>query len=469
MFDLIPGEKELEQQVDEQDTETNQDLESAEQSTADASAASHAPKENEIKELDQDHTEEHPCLECGEVTLCKYTLFKAGQLDEGAADDDIPAIARPGLHYLCRVACLNAFKETNPDYKLVVKRVAIYYAVDTQQTCCSCADTKVCRYRFKEASDAEAFDFLCEDACLNKYTAEHPEKFVIAKRRFIVEELTGGDLDNAYQCLQCTDQKKCKYTFKQDDDSFYLCEQSCLNLLMAEQPDRYRIKRQSIRVKVLPRSSMMARPSEAKESAAPESSDTSAKMVARTEDESRLASLDREASFSRRCGQCYSDVLLNERTLQWEAMDFCNETCLRQYQSTIGAACHTCQNAVSVASMGKYCVRFGFELRQFCRSTCLDTFKRGLKVCSHCQIDISKNKEFLASVNGQFKGFCSRDCMRAYELIFNIKKIGSRMCAVCNNTKLARAEVVIDAYSHFFCSNPCLSAFKFVNNINPGA
>lgn len=405
------------------------------------------------------------------MTLCKYVLFKAGQTDENAEnDEEIPAHARPGLHYLCRVACLNAFKETNAGYRLIVKKVAIYYAVDTEQTCRGCAETKVCRYRFKEINDAEAFEYLCEDVCLNKFTADFPEKFVIAKRRFIVEELTGADLDASYKCLQCTDQKKCKYTFKQDDESFYLCEQSCLNLLMAEQPDRYRIKRQSIRVKVLPRSSLLARPSQASQaSAAAESTDTSSKMVARTEDESRLASLDREASFSRRCAQCYTDVMLNENTLQWETMDFCNESCLRQYQSAIGAACHTCQNAVSVASMGKYCVRFGFELRQFCRSACLDTFKRGLKVCSHCQIDISKNKEFLASVNGQFKGFCSRDCMRSYELIFNTKKIGSRMCAVCNNTKLARAEVVIDQYSHFFCSNPCLSAFKFVNNINPGA
>jgi hypothetical protein len=56
--------------------------------------------------------------------------------------------------------------------------------------------------------------------------------------------------------------------------------------------------------------------------------------------------------------------------------------------------------------MGKYCVRFGFNVRQFCSGTCLEEFKKGLKVCSYCQKDITIDVEgFLAPIGdkGQFK------------------------------------------------------------------
>jgi zinc finger MYM-type protein 2/3/4 len=56
--------------------------------------------------------------------------------------------------------------------------------------------------------------------------------------------------------------------------------------------------------------------------------------------------------------------------------------------------------------MGKYCVRFGYYARQFCSSKCLEEFKKGLKVCSYCQRDISEEAGgFLAPLGdkGQFK------------------------------------------------------------------
>lgn len=386
------------------------------------------------------------------------------------AEEESDSAVSTEIKYLCDTACVTKFNDANAQYKVVVKKVPIYYAMDTEQMCASCEETKTCKFRFKETAVAEAFSYICEEDCLNKYTAANLEKFVIAKKRFIIEEASGEDLDTDLKCLQCLEETNCKYTFKEDEQSYYLCNEPCLNLLMAEQPDRFRFKRQSIRVKDLSRKpaneiSLTPRDQPKRTAAV---SEKSKKMVARTEDEQRVATLDREASFSRRCTQCYSDILLIESNLQWEAMDFCNESCLGQYQQAVGAACQTCQNAVSVASMGKYCVRFGFELRQFCRSACLDSFKKGLKVCSYCQLDIAKNDEFLAPVNGQFKDFCTKKCMKLYEQVFNNKKNVVKTCAVCNNAKPVRVEVVVDSNVHYFCSNPCYSAFSFVNNVNPG-
>lgn len=77
-----------------------------------------------------------------------------------------------------------------------------------------------------------------------------------------------------------------------------------------------------------------------------------------------------------------------------------------KYQTALGSHCANCKGSVQAASLGKYCVRFGYDIKQFCCSTCLEEFKKGLKVCSYCQKDISSGVEgFLAPVGdkGQFK------------------------------------------------------------------
>jgi len=77
-----------------------------------------------------------------------------------------------------------------------------------------------------------------------------------------------------------------------------------------------------------------------------------------------------------------------------------------KYQTALGSHCANCKGSVQAASLGKYCVRFGYDIKQFCCSTCLEEFKKGLKVCSYCQKDISSGAEgFLAPVGdkGQFK------------------------------------------------------------------
>lgn len=66
--------------------------------------------------------------------------------------------------------------------------------------------------------------------------------------------------------------------------------------------------------------------------------------------------------------------------LVWETMEFCGEDCLRRYQSVLGSHCAHCVVAVNQLSLGKYCVRFGADIRQFCSGKCLEEFKRGLKV-----------------------------------------------------------------------------------------
>lgn len=59
--------------------------------------------------------------------------------------------------------------------------------------------------------------------------------------------------------------------------------------------------------------------------------------------------------------------------------------------------------------------------------------------------------------------------MKKYDEMINPKKKNQAgICSVCNNVDQIRVEIIINGGDHSFCSNPCFSAFEFVNNICSG-
>ena len=95
----------------------------------------------------------------------------------------------------------------------------------------------------------------------------------------------------------------------------------------------------------------------------------------------------------------------------------CNEHADLWPQNTM-ANCSTCNKTVQDSQLGKYCVRFGANIKQFCSNVCLDEYKKGLKVCCYCQKDISGGDGFLAPIGdkGQFKDFCAQECIQVWSL-----------------------------------------------------
>ena len=383
------------------------------------------------------------CYKCSESKLCQYTL-----IEEVGSEPK----------HLCSFDCVQSLRNENAEkYTLIQKKVSLYPIFDIEAICDKCQDKKACKYRYKTNA---GYTYVCGTKCVEYFTSTNAEKYSMKKKRYVIDEILASEQKDA-TCVQCTETKTCGYHFKQDDDDeLFVCNDDCLNLLMTEQSDLFRLKRRSVRVRNLPKSF----PDEAVEV-------TDNKVVARTEEEAEHARLDRDASFIRRCTQCFSVISITDKTLQWETFDFCNEKCLGVYQNTIGAHCATCSCSVSVTSLGKYCVRFGFEVKQFCRSSCLDSYKKALKVCSFCQRDIAHGKlGFLAPIGDKkvFKDFCTKECLKKYEEVLNPKKKQvMKTCAVCNNEKIAKIDIVLDGKDHHFCSTPCFSAFKFVNNVSP--
>lgn len=116
-------------------------------------------------------------------------------------------------------------------------------------------------------------------------------------------------------------------------------------------------------------------------------------------------------------------------------------------------------------------MRFGNVVKQFCTMNCLDQYKKGLKVCTYCQQDMSMSEGFLAPVGdgAQFKNFCSQKCVKEFA---NIKETlpvvpeGTK-CSVCKAENTITIEYEFDGTMNYFCSDRCFVAFNFVNNINP--
>lgn len=183
---------------------------------------------------------------------------------------------------------------------------------------------------------------------------------------------------------------------------------------------------------------------------------------------------DTSSKREKRCASCLLIIdAKDERNLSWETMEFCNEECLGKFQRKYGSYCKNCNGTVQAVSLGKYCVRFGCDVRQFCCSTCLEEFKKGLKVCSYCQKDISFSTDgFLAPVGekGQFKDFCTQDCMEKYSKLNSMEPPATekKPCSVCKEEKLVHCEVQIyNSTPVAICSEPCFAAFKFVKQVKP--
>lgn len=173
--------------------------------------------------------------------------------------------------------------------------------------------------------------------------------------------------------------------------------------------------------------------------------------------------LDGSSKREKRCATCFSVIeSSDERNLSWETMEFCNDDCLGKFQRKYGSYCKNCNGSVQAVSLGKYCVRFGCDVRQFCCSTCLEEFKKGLKVCSYCQKDISLSTDgFLAPVGekGQFKDFCTQDCMEKYSKLNSAEPPATekKPCSVCQEVRsyLFSSEYVVMTNLFLFAEKDC--------------
>nr|XP_022915643.1 zinc finger MYM-type protein 3-like [Onthophagus taurus] len=236
--------------------------------------------------------------------------------------------------------------------------------------------------------------------------------------------------DEQKQCMMCNAENVPKYTCSKNKNQMYICSEECLKQLKEQNVDNIIVR--DLRVK-----------------------NFSTPVVEVEEDNFRS------------CGECGTRLTSVETFISWECLEFCEMKCLRSYQKKIGSFCASCKNQVSDVYLGKYCVRFGFDVRQFCCGTCLTEYKKGLKSCLFCrdQMEIPETTEEEAT-KSKGSDFCSKTCRDNYiNLKEGIKEDGP--CSVCHKQKLIEIEFTDKVKESRFCSEPCFKAFKYVNNISP--
>ncbi|XP_028159737.1 zinc finger MYM-type protein 3 isoform X2 [Ostrinia furnacalis] len=371
--------------------------------------------------------------------------------------------------YLCTATCTSKFVENNPlQYTVTTKKYLIEEILPRFLTCSECEEKKTCYFYYN--FDGEDTNY-CSLQCLHGMMADEKDKYIFKRRKIIVEETAPKE----GECLVCKETKNCNYCMTRYGEFSLICDHGCIKQLNLSESGRYVIKRKRSCRRATPAAPTNPPLLKLKviSNATDKYLDEAYKIQAKTPAMVQAARDERERSFTRKCTQCVMLLTSEEKLLTWETMDFCDEVCLGQYQNKIGSRCANCKNPVQHTSLGKYCVRFGYDIRQFCNSGCLEEFKKGLKICCYCQRDISAGLQgFLAPVGdkGQFKDFCSQTCMEKFDQMSKnpIPQPIWAKCAVCSIEKATSIEVeVSEQVNQRLCSDPCFAAFKFVNNIFP--
>lgn len=347
-----------------------------------------------------------------------------------------------------------------------------------ENSCLNCENTAKCLYHLLEESGE--IKFLCTFNCVKEHREDNPDKYSLTQKKIKITEISPAE----HLCSKCDETKSCKYNYRiivtvtvakdppadgedppitetvQSHETRYLCEEVCLKEFIGDNTEKFivkEVKRRSGRVREAPKRLLIEEEQEVP------------KIIARSDSDVEAARLDRDASFIRRCAHCLTVVNFNAKSAQWETFDFCNEKCLNAYQSLIGAACVHCNQVVPVAAIGKLCVRFGSDIKQFCTTQCLNDFKKNHQPCALCTKDLKKSYDETAElVKRGNNSFCDEQCAKRYEDLVNPKKRQPPyLCSVCNIKKSPKIHVLLDGNVHRFCSMPCFSAFKFVNNVAP--
>ncbi|KAK7086614.1 hypothetical protein SK128_015285, partial [Halocaridina rubra] len=170
--------------------------------------------------------------------------------------------------------------------------------------------------------------------------------------------------------------------------------------------------------------------------------------------------------FEKLCGMCNKDLTTQSRSGQfsWETREFCSEDCLTSHLEEVAGRCHMCFEPVRPLYIGKYCVRFGSDIHQFCSNNCLERYKSKIKVCCYCQKNVENVTKVTSPAN---KEYCSVKCLKRAQRrdIAQQNYNEQHPCTVCQTKGLNRYEFLMNGEAQQLCSDPCLNVFKYVNKV----
>ena len=168
------------------------------------------------------------------------------------------------------------------------------------------------------------------------------------------------------------------------------------------------------------------------------------------------------------CFTCRKPLLKNKVIFYWQTMEFCSAACVQSRQLVFGSKCAQCQTVVNRQSLGKYSVRFGDIIKQFCVGTCLEIFKKSLKVCAFCQKDLKSCQTVCIATFGfgdktRLREFCDQICKSQYGLMLSARNAHQTHCGQCQRIVDSKSAIEFNYQNkkQTLCSSVCVSAFKY--------
>lgn len=216
-----------------------------------------------------------------------------------------------------------------------------------------------------------------------------------------------------------------------------------------------------------------------------------------TADSERLKQTQEE-TLARKCHQCAATIEeAGLSNIHWQFMDFCCGDCLFEYnKKTLVPAeaeeqlcrCATCGESMAVDDkVGRFMILHGADSKAFCNESCLVRYKETHRVCWSCLKSVEKELEAPPPVEPQSDWdammgtkekadetarFCSDSCEKRFDRTIARIKLATGtdtavLCHVCNHEKQIAVTCQVNNKVISLCSQACLYAFKFANNLDP--
>lgn len=197
-----------------------------------------------------------------------------------------------------------------------------------------------------------------------------------------------------------------------------------------------------------------------------------------------------------RNGRCAQPITHKSSvTFHWQSMDFCSAACVNEMLRAVGAKCTQCRAVVPFSAIGKYSVRFGDVVRQFCNTACLSSHKKSHRSCFFCQTEIKSSSSHSYSSSARpvdrdfgegVRSFCNNTCLDDFMRLDATKKMnretettiemsGGNYCDIClcyyesDNPPTSPDHMLFRNPQEeviFLCGTICASAYRYKHKIN---
>lgn len=172
--------------------------------------------------------------------------------------------------------------------------------------------------------------------------------------------------------------------------------------------------------------------------------------------------------LSRKCVSCGTLISNYSGVLSWQVMEFCNATCLKNYQKNNFAHCSNCFYLLSRKSSETdiHCTRFDNDIHGFCSTKCYRQLRRRVSTCVRCD-------KAMYTEPGKSEQQLQCPCILSYR-----RAEETAVCSICS--KLLPVKIVfwkndgnrdkrflVKFNENKFCSVECFAVFNQLNKQEP--